>query len=377
MAIHGDYLRRPTYQILHTIGEGAAGVCRVARHDVFDRLVVQKTISMLGLPDGVAREPSLLREARHAHLIEVWDAQWEKDEQYRGLEAVTFVCPYYPAGSVLDALSAGERFGLGPALAVCGDVLDALAYLHNDRQYLHRDVKPANILLTDDEAGGVLADLGSAGRLDASTGTAANYGGTRLYLDPQARPSGVVSARSDLYSLGMVAVEMISGRFPYESIDLDAVDRRLDQGKRALSDKHYALPPHVPPVVARLLRALTHPDQARRPTSAHEALRRLHALRYLDWREAGGGDDQDGTQEWVGTWPPEKPLDRRREYRVSRMPIASGGHAGQDKLSASSRAPGKKSRGLKRLTTYVAAGDHRALAAFFRSVEAEAQASPT
>jgi eukaryotic-like serine/threonine-protein kinase len=166
LPIVGDHLQRPTYKILHTIGEGNQGICRLARHAIFDRDVVQKTVSLLGVPDGVAREPHLLKEARHKHLIEVWDAQWEPDPAFQGLQAVTFICDYYPGGSVHDALVDEHQFGLAGALKICGQMLDALEYLHKDRFYLHRDIKPANILLDRERENAVLADPGSAGRID-------------------------------------------------------------------------------------------------------------------------------------------------------------------------------------------------------------------
>lgn len=140
MAILGDHLQRPTYKFLQTIGEGNNSVCRTGTHDVFDKPIVQKTISMLAIPDGVAREPKLLREAQHARVVEVWEAQWDPDPKWRGLEAITFVCPYYQGGSVYTALMEGHEFGLSDVIEITKQVLDALAYLHQDRGYLHRDI---------------------------------------------------------------------------------------------------------------------------------------------------------------------------------------------------------------------------------------------
>ena len=148
LPIVGDHLKRPTYKILQTIGEGNAGICRIARHEVFDRDVVEKTISLLGIPDGLAREPHLLKEARHKRLIEVWEAQWEPDAAWKGLQAVTFICEYYPGGSVYDALIDGHEFGIAGALRICGEMPDALEYLHQDRGYIHRDVKPGTSFST-------------------------------------------------------------------------------------------------------------------------------------------------------------------------------------------------------------------------------------
>jgi serine/threonine protein kinase len=371
--IVGDYLHRPTYEILHTIGDGNVGICRLARHDIFDRDVVQKTISLLGVPDGVAREPHLLKEARHKHLIEVWDAQWEPDPQLQGLEAVTFICDYYPGGSLYDALMDGHQFSVADALRICGQMLDALEYLHEDRAYVHRDVKPGNILLDQSRENAVLADLGSAGRIDPDTGTAPDYGGTPLYLAPEAKPTGQVTVRSDLYSLGVVTVEMLAGRLQYEDISLSDVGSRLAAGKRALVDRRYGLPPHVPPNVAKFVRSLLQVDPARRPATASAALRKLNRLQYVDW-ERHSGTGLLGV--WIGTWPLHKRPEKRRQYRIQAVEVARGHHDGRVHLTVEWQRPGGRWRSIRRLGRYADTGDAKALAKFFRDVELAAQTSP-
>lgn len=373
MPIVGDHLQRPTYEILHTIGEGNGGICRLARHDIFDRDIVQKTISLLGVPDGVAREPHLLKEARHKHLIEVWDAQWEPDPQFRGLEAVTFICAYYPGGSVYNALMDGHEFGVAGAMRICSQMLDALEYLHEDRGYIHRDVKPGNVLLDQARDNAVLADLGSAGTIDPDTGTAPDYGGTPLYLAPEAKPTGQVTLRSDLYSIGVVTVEMLAGRFAYEDIQLSEVDTRLAAGKRALIDLLYTLPPHVPPNVRKFVGSLVRVEPARRPETARSALRKLNGLQYVDWRRTSGAGLLG---EWVGTWPLHKIPARRRYYRVQVVEVARGRNAGRVQLTAEWQKLGGDWRSIRKLARYTDMGDAKALTEFFRDVEAAAQASP-
>lgn len=373
MPIVGDHLQRPTYEILHTIGESNAGICRLARHEIFDRDVVQKTISLLGVPDGVAREPHLLKDARHKYLIEVWDAQWEPDPQFQGLNAVTFICDYYPGGSLYDALMDGHEFSVAGAMSICGQMLDALEYLHEDRAYVHRDVKPGNILLDRSRENAVLADLGSAGRIDSHTGTAPDYGGTPLYLAPEAKSTGQVTARSDLYSIGVVTVEMLAGRFQYENIPLSEVDSRLAAGKRALVDRRYALPPSVPPSVARFVGSLVRVEPARRPDTARSALRKLNGLQYVDWRPRSG---TGLLGEWVGTWPLHKLPEKRRQYRIQAVEVARGRHYGRVRLTAEWQGPGGRWRSVRKLACYTDTGDVQALAKFFRDVEFAAQASP-
>ncbi|TQM66814.1 serine/threonine protein kinase [Actinomadura hallensis] len=373
MPIVGDHFQRPTYKILRTIGEGNVGICRLARHDIFERDVVQKTISLLGIPDGVAREPHLLKEARHKHLIEVWDAQWEPAPEFQGLDAVTFICDYYPGGSIYNALMDRHEFGLGGALRICGQILDALEYLHRDREYVHRDVKPGNILLDQSRENAVLADLGSAGRIDPITGRTCDYGGTPLYLAPEAKSTGYVTAKSDLYSLGVVTVEMLAGRFPYEQIEFPEVDARLAAGKRALVDRFYKLPPHVPRNVRKFVGSLLQVDPAKRPDTARAALRKLNALEYVDWRRTSG---EGLIGEWVGTWPLSKLPAKRRHYCVQATEVIRGRQRGKVRLEATWRNPDGSWRRIRKLSRYMDAGDTAVLASFFRDVESVAHASP-
>jgi serine/threonine protein kinase len=252
-------------------------------------------------------------------------------------------------------------------------MLDALEYLHEDRAYVHRDVKPGNILLDKPRVNAVLADLGSAGRIDPDTGTAPDYGGTPLYLAPEAKPTGQVTVRSDLYSLGVVTVEMLAGRFQYEDISPVEVDSRLAAGKRALVDRRYGLPPHVPPSVGRFVGSLLRVEPARRPDSAGVALRNLNRLQYVDWqRNSGTGL----AGEWIGTWPLHKRPEKRRKYRVHAVEVSRGRHAGRLRLTAEWQRPGHSWRSIRTLACYTDTDGAKALAKFFRDVELAAQSSP-
>jgi hypothetical protein len=96
MVLVGERLDRQTYDVIRTIGEGNAGVCYHAYHEIFGCDVVQKTVSLLGVQDALAHsEPRLLKDVKHACLVEVWEAQWEPDPRWKSLEAITFVMPYY------------------------------------------------------------------------------------------------------------------------------------------------------------------------------------------------------------------------------------------------------------------------------------------
>lgn len=193
MVLVGEHLERPTYRILNTIGEGRQGVCVLAEHNVFGDLVVQKTVGTLGQVDSAIRttsEPEILHRIVHDRIVRVMEAQWDPDPAWQGLNAVTFVMPYYPAGSVYDALMEGERFRVSDAIRVACDVLSALACMHDGHLLVHRDVKPANVLLDPGRGRAVLSDLGSAGYVNPATGGVSSTGVTPLYQAPESRTTG-------------------------------------------------------------------------------------------------------------------------------------------------------------------------------------------
>lgn len=237
--LKGELLARPTYRFLHTIDEGNTSVCVVAEHDIFACKVVQKTVSMLGMNDTVAAsEPELLKRIEHDCIVRVWEAQWEPEPRWAGLEAITFVTEYYEGESIYKAMSDGHRFGVGDVIRVAERVLQALDHMHVAHGLLHRDVKPGNVMLDTKRKTAYLGDLGSAAYIETATGGARGHLGSPLYLAPEARKLGLVTPRSDLYSLGVTLIEMLHGGFPYEELVDTTIDQRLDEGRRALTDRY-------------------------------------------------------------------------------------------------------------------------------------------
>jgi serine/threonine protein kinase len=368
MALLGEYLDKPTYTFLHTIGEGSIGLCSVYTHEVFGDRVVQKTITLLGVPDAIARsEPRLLQDARHDHIVQIREAQF--DPEYAELLAVTFVTPYYAGGSVSKALLEGHSFSTRLALELVGGVLEALDFLHGRMRIIHRDVKPGNIMLSESRDYSYLGDLGSAAYMDDG-GFVAAGGGTPLYEPPEAG-SGVLDARADLYSAGMVLLELLNGRLPYETLNDVAIDRRRLNGQRSVPDRFFRLEPWVPRSVASFLRRLVALNPDDRFASAAEALRQLNRLSYVSWQRVRN----DGfAGEWLGRWPSAARLERARQIHVELTSITSGRYAGAYRASAKHRLGVAAWRNYARLTRRIGEGDIVALAVFFREVEDAAQA---
>jgi serine/threonine protein kinase len=156
-----------------------------------------------------------------------------------------------------QALAAGALDDRG-AVEVAAQVLDALAHAHS-RGVVHRDVKPSNVLL--DRAGAAhLADFGLARLVDATRLTRADQVvGTAAYLAPEQVRGGPIGPAADVYALGLVLLECLTGYREYEGGEIEAAVARLHRAPH--------VPDDLPRDLARLIRRMTADDPRDRPTA--------------------------------------------------------------------------------------------------------------
>jgi tetratricopeptide (TPR) repeat protein len=185
------------------------------------------------------------------------------------------VCEYVSGGDLHQALrQSGEPFPLDQAIAITQDICRALVQTHS-RAILHRDIKPGNIWLTDDGTA-KLGDFGLAAVLEHSRITQlGTVLGTAAYMSPEQALGGEVTSRSDLYSLGCVLYEMVTGRPPFLGDDVIAVvSQHINTAPVAASWHRADLPRALDALIERLL-AKAPQD---RPASAAAVLDALAAV---------------------------------------------------------------------------------------------------
>jgi predicted Ser/Thr protein kinase len=225
----------PQFEILELLGQGGMGAVYKARQKGLDRLVALKI-----LPGNLAQDPMFaerfLREAKalarlnHPHIVAVYDVGRTVD----GL--CYFVMEFVDGVNLRQAMRAGE---MSPkeALAIVPQICEALQYAH-DEGVVHRDIKPENVLL--DRKGRVkIADFGLAKLLGAKeheaslTGTHQVMGTIRYMAPEQMEGSKQIDHRADIYSLGVVFYELLTGELPVGRFDLPStkvhIDVRLDE----------------------------------------------------------------------------------------------------------------------------------------------------
>lgn len=365
MPLRGE-AAKPTYRIIRRITGGpATDNVYLAYHNVFQGPCVQKCVHVHGLEDALAsNEPAFLDRLRHPHIVEVREAQWDPEQD----GAIIFVMQACEGGSIDEALKTDYRFSVHQAIDLAVHVLGALAFVYQSHKAIHRDIKPGNVLMDKERANAYLSDFGSAATVDAN-GEAAATLGTDHYRPPEAKASGRVGRRADLFGVGMTLFEMLNGRLLWETHDLAQIEARLQTGRRALPDS--ALSVYAPDVADRL-RRIVNKAIARNPASRfrgpEELIRALKKakLQSIDWRQVNG-ESLVGT--WIGTWPAKRPVDKRTSYRVTSRVLGAGPDRNKLRLEADYCKAGTDSWREVVKDATVAADDRAGVAAFFTKVE--------
>jgi len=201
------------YRVLQKIGEGASGAVFKAQDTQLRRIVALKVLSPLLLRDPKVVE-SFLREARTAarltgpHLVPVFEVGEARGYYYIAMQ-------YMAGGTLRSRLKQGSPLRSREVVRIVEHVASALEVLHKAKA-VHRDIKPSNILF-DNEGNAYLGDFGLARATEVSSlSSSGQVSGTAAYLSPELARGRHVGPRSDVYSLGVVAYEMLTGRLPFQ-----------------------------------------------------------------------------------------------------------------------------------------------------------------
>jgi tetratricopeptide (TPR) repeat protein len=209
----------PGYQILHPLGRGGMASVYLAIQQSVDREVALKIMAPQLTVDPSFGE-RFLREARiaaklhHRHVVSIYDVGVHDGIHYCAME-------YLAGGPVMRR--GAPPLALKPALRCVREIAQALHYAHS-KGYIHRDVKPDNILLREDGSA-VLSDFGIARAADSATmmTKTGSVVGTPHYMSPEQLRGRAIDGRADLYSLGVVFFQLLTGRVPYEASDSLAI----------------------------------------------------------------------------------------------------------------------------------------------------------
>lgn len=202
------------YQILDPLGRGGMAAVYRAYEPGLDRQVALKVLPNEflhdpGFAERFSREAKVVARLEHPNIIPIHNFGIEEQSK------TPWMAMRLIAGGALSSLMKKERIPAARVVVILHGVAEALDYAHA-KGVVHRDVKPQNILL-DDHGRVYLADFGIAKMVEGSSGLTQTgmISGTPQYMAPEQAMGGTVDNRADIYALGIVAYEMLTGRVPF------------------------------------------------------------------------------------------------------------------------------------------------------------------
>ena len=219
MLLDGGAVEKPMlgrYQVEKELGKGAMGVVYLGKDPKIGRVVAIKTMALSQEFEGEeltdARE-RFFREAetagrlQHQNIVTIFDAGEEHDLAYIAME-------FLKGKDLVDFCKDGHLLPMPKVLSIVARVAEALAYAHK-QNVVHRDIKPANIMYEIDSDTVKVTDFGIARITDSSKTKTGLVLGTPSFMSPEQIAGKKVDGRSDLYSLGVMLFQMLTGVLPF------------------------------------------------------------------------------------------------------------------------------------------------------------------
>ncbi len=262
------------YEILEELGQGAMGRVYRARDPLIDRPVAIKTVPIEQLQqEGRDAEARFLREAQsagrlsHPNIVTIYDVGEADGFAYIAMEFLT-------GATLRDVMDKGPM-PLDLALETAQQMADALAFAHT-HGVIHRDVKPANVMISGGQGRVKLTDFGIAHLANSDHTQAGQMLGSPRYMSPEQAMGRELDGRSDMFSLGAVLYEMLTGRYAFDGDNLPVIVYRVIHDAPVAAA---TLRPNLPEALRELLDRLLSKDPAARPDArtASEMLDALHA----------------------------------------------------------------------------------------------------
>ncbi len=244
------------YEILRPLGKGAMGVVYLAQDPQIERTLALKTVRFDGPSQSFSMSEAkarFLKEAKisgrlqHPNIVTVYDVGEDEGVLYLAME-------YISGGSLSQRIADPGSFPLVDRIRILSEVADALSHAHQ-RGVLHRDVKPANILLTDSSSAKV-TDFGIGKLLTGDTDltTTGQMVGSPAYMSPEQVRGDKLDVRSDVFSLGVVLYQTLTLRKPFPADTLTTLVYQILHDEPLDPIRHNEeLPPEITEIARKCL----------------------------------------------------------------------------------------------------------------------------
>lgn len=267
------------FAVRHLIGRGGMGRVYLGHDSQLDRNVAIKLMEPSRAADAVSRQ-RFLRESKataavnHPHIVTIYQVG-----EHDGLPYI--VMQHVNGPSLTDyRLATGGTAVAAEVVRIGRELAEGLAAAH-EHGLVHRDVKPDNILLEGPARRVRIIDFGLAREIETDESRLTVDGavvGTPAYMSPERIGAGDVDTKSDLFGLGVILYELLSGRLPFEGRSMVSILAAIARGTPpALAD----LVPTAPPALTDLVMQLLAHDKTDRPATAAEVARRLAAIEQM------------------------------------------------------------------------------------------------
>jgi serine/threonine-protein kinase len=244
---------RPTlgrYEVVAELGRGSMGVVYKGEDPKIHRTVAIKTVHLSEFDDDMVHEMKqrFFREAEsaglltHPHIVTIYDCGEEHDLAYIAME-------FLDGHDLKEYVKQEHLLPLRETLSIVADVAEALDYAHT-KGVVHRDIKPANIMRLKETRQVKVTDFGIARITSSSTTQTGVILGTPSYMSPEQIAGQKVDGRSDIFSLGVVLFEMLTGQRPFTGEDMTTLMFRIAKEKHPAVTTINA---HLPKVVERII----------------------------------------------------------------------------------------------------------------------------
>jgi serine/threonine protein kinase len=263
----------PDYRVIKTLGAGTMGVVLLVEKEkkYYALKILRKegdeTNHSLRIKRFL-REAKILSQIEHPNVVKVFDSDLPDDV------STPYILMEYVDGKPLTDFIKQDSFNLEQKLYIIGQIAAALAIVHKFG-VLHRDVKPSNILVTDDYVA-KLSDFGIAKISDSSLTMTHEVLGSPAYMPPEIfKPNKLIDSRSDIFSLGILSYELITGEKPFHG---ETVSEMMDAIQKARPREPRKLMPELPMPVQKVLESMLRKNPDERYQNATEIVEAINSL---------------------------------------------------------------------------------------------------